>query len=485
MKKFVWGLMLMLLLVSAEWCVGEEAGDLRKRPVRVALTFDDGSKDHIEIAAPMLEERGWRGTFNLITDRIGDKGHLSWDDVKELICRGHEVVTHTKTHPNLVKLLKERGTDAVRREWAESRDAIVRNTGFAPRYACMPFGQENETIRTICREEGLEPFGRCRHNFGTGDEEKVGPWLEKCFSNGVVRVDAMCHGVTAGEGGGWHPFADRVAFAKYLDQIAALEKAGKVIVTDYAGMESDCALKAKVWPRHGIVSLSFDDRHMSSWRKAFPLFERYKAKATFFITGVISTNEIKFARRALAAGHEVGLHGRNHWNADKKLSEMGAAAYWTQEVEPQLSAFCAAGIPIRSYGYPNNRRDDRTDAFFMTNGFTRLRGNMSGVRSPNPHGSRRGDGKWMPITICDAMFVPAATFLNRQLVSCVCIGEKYGTDIDDVLSAVARAGERGELLALVSHGIKPGARGINAKTEWIEKILSSAAGAGVIVRGVR
>ena len=30
-------------------------------PLRVALTFDDSLKDHLLIAAPMLEERGWSG----------------------------------------------------------------------------------------------------------------------------------------------------------------------------------------------------------------------------------------------------------------------------------------------------------------------------------------------------------------------------------------------------------------------------------------
>ena len=57
-------------------------------PMRVTLTFDDSLKDHLLIAAPLLEERGWRGTFNLVTDWIGkDERHLTWDDVRELVRR--------------------------------------------------------------------------------------------------------------------------------------------------------------------------------------------------------------------------------------------------------------------------------------------------------------------------------------------------------------------------------------------------------------
>ena len=50
-------------------------------PLRVALTFDDSLKDHLLIAAPMLEERGWRGTFCIVTDWVGkDDMHLTWRD---------------------------------------------------------------------------------------------------------------------------------------------------------------------------------------------------------------------------------------------------------------------------------------------------------------------------------------------------------------------------------------------------------------------
>ena len=37
-------------------------------PLRVSLTFDDSLKDHLLVAAPLLEERGWRGTFCIVTD---------------------------------------------------------------------------------------------------------------------------------------------------------------------------------------------------------------------------------------------------------------------------------------------------------------------------------------------------------------------------------------------------------------------------------
>ena len=61
----------------------------------------------------MLEERGWRGTFNIVTDWIGkNEKFLTWEDVRELIRRGHEV-TRLKTED------ARRGT--TRRETEEIR----------------------------------------------------------------------------------------------------------------------------------------------------------------------------------------------------------------------------------------------------------------------------------------------------------------------------------------------------------------------------
>ena len=456
-------------------------------PMRVTLTFDDSLKDHLLIAAPLLEERGWRGTFNLVTDWVGkDERHLTWDDVRELVRRGHEVATHTKTHTDLVKLLAKQGEAAVRRELAESRDAIADATGFTPRYMCSPFMQQNDDTARLCREECLRQMLTCRMNFGKGAEGLTRQRIESCIAKGMLRLDVLHHGISAEDRGGWHPFRDRAAFKRHLDDLAALEREGKIVVTDYDGMASDCALKAAEWPRHGVLALSFDDRNMAAWERAFPIFEKYGASATFFICGSIGPDEVGFARRALSMGHEVGLHGLKHRNADVELEKRGAERYWAAEVVPQLSAFCAAGVPIRSFAYPNCRRNVATDKVFAAHGFTKLRGRIDGVTSPNPH-DPKGEklDKWRPVATSDEVFAPATRQMTALLIGNVIMGENYHTDIEDIMRAVRRAGERAETLSIVSHGIAPGAKGISMKTEWLERMLSEAAGCGVVVRGVR
>ena len=480
MRARTWGAaMLAALAVSCGAAEGRE-------PLRVTLTFDDNLKDHLLIAAPELEKRGWRGTFNIVTDRVGARENaLTWDDVRELVRRGHEITTHTKSHTNLVALLKAGRADLVRREFAESRDLIADKTGFAPRIMCSPYTAQNEETARICREEGLRQMSPVRRNFGEGSGDEVVKVVEDFLSCGEKRLDILHHGITV-QGRGWRPFKDRAEFVRHLDLIARLEKEGKVIVTDYDGMVSDCALKAKAWPRHGVIALSFDDKDIGGWTKALPLFRKYGAKTTFCMSGPIGSNEVAFVRRAMSEGHELALHGLHHMDADTSCAKLGAEAYWRQEMEPQLAACRAAGIPVRSFAYPNCRHSPESDALFAAHGFTRLRGSIPGVNGPQPYDPKGAKlDQWKPLATFDPLYSPAVSYLTERNIANVIMGESYHTDIADILASMKRAGERGELLSIVSHSIAPDAKGISMKTEWLEEMLAAASDLGVIVRGLR
>ena len=455
-----------------------------REPIRVALTFDDSLKDHLLIAAPMLEERGWRGTFCIVTDWVG-KGPktLTWDDVRELVRRGHEIATHTKTHGNLLALLKAGREDEVRREFLESAAKIQQETGIAPRFMFSPGVAQNEETARICREAGLRQADSFRCNFGSNNCDSVAKTINRLIDSGKRRVDILSHGVSQKDHGGWRSFPDRESFRRHLDAIAGLERQGKLIVTDYDGMVSDCRLKAKAWPHHGVIGLSFDDVSFDQWAAAFPLFAKYDARTTFFVIG---TNRIDFMKKALSAGHEIGSHGFSHMDAPPAVERHGEEWFWKTEMAPQLKALGDAGIPIRSYAYPNCRRTRQTDEMFFRHGISRLRGSDKSSPSPNPY-DPKGEklDKWSPVATADEKFIPAADFLSARLVMNVIMGESYHTDIEDIMRAMARAGERGEALFLVSHGISRDAKGISMKTEWLERMLSSADDLGVLVRGVR
>ena len=80
-----------------------------RRPI--ALTFDDGYRDFLTAAVPVLEPLGFTATMYLPTAFIGDrrchfKGRecLTWSEVAELKGKGFEFGSHTVSHPRLVDL---------------------------------------------------------------------------------------------------------------------------------------------------------------------------------------------------------------------------------------------------------------------------------------------------------------------------------------------------------------------------------------------
>ena len=230
----------------------------------------------------------------------------------------------------------------------------------------------------------------------------------------------------------------------------------------------------------GILLLSFDDRNFADWEKAIPLFEKYGAHATFFVSGEFDPPAVRTAKRLMAAGHTIGLHGQHHANAPEAIAEKGAERFLADEVTTVRRQCGVSYIPVRTYAYPNCRHDAASDEFLLKH-FDRLRAGLGKIRPYDPKGEKRADLK--PLATDDRVFFPVAELPSRRALNTLLVGEAYNTDIDDLVACVQRAGARKEVLVVASHGISPDARHINMKTEWLEKILAAAQASGVSVLG--
>lgn len=228
---------------------------------------------------------------------------------------------------------------------------------------------------------------------------------------------------------------------------------------------------------NGALIISFDDRNLADWERAIPLFDKYDAHATFFFTGRCEGDAARVLKKLSEHGHSIGLHGLKHLNADVAVAEKGGAAYWAGEISPQLDGCRSAGITVTSFAYPNCRRTDETDELFRTNGFRHVRGGQKGVAPYDPKGVKQEGLK--PIHTVDRAFFPVSELKTRFRLDTAIAGEAYHTDIEDILKCIRRCAERNEAFVLTSHGIHPDAKGINMKTEWLERILATASECGV------
>lgn len=138
----------------------------------VLITFDDGGSSAIQ-AAEILEEFGFYGHFQIVIDRVGDPGFLSWDEIKSLSKRGHVIGSHTMTHSNLLRASEEK----LRYELIESRKIIHDRLGQC-QHISIPYGGHNSKVLKEALQAGYpyvftsEPV---RHRFvDTGN--KIGRW---------------------------------------------------------------------------------------------------------------------------------------------------------------------------------------------------------------------------------------------------------------------------------------------------------------------
>jgi peptidoglycan/xylan/chitin deacetylase (PgdA/CDA1 family) len=91
------------------------------------------------------------------------------------------------------------------------------------------------------------------------------------------------------------------------------------------------------------ILLAFDDDYHESWERSFGLFDKFGARATFFVQG----RPLAFCKAALERGHDVGYHTINHLN----LSNVSRARF-LEECTAQIGIFRRVGIPLNSFAYP-------------------------------------------------------------------------------------------------------------------------------------
>ncbi len=70
----------------------------------VAITMDDGYSSVYHHAYPILRRYGVPATVFIVTSKVGDAGHVSWDEMAEMHENGIEFESHTVHHLDLTML---------------------------------------------------------------------------------------------------------------------------------------------------------------------------------------------------------------------------------------------------------------------------------------------------------------------------------------------------------------------------------------------
>jgi peptidoglycan/xylan/chitin deacetylase (PgdA/CDA1 family) len=138
----------------------------------LVVTFDDGFRNQLANAAPLLAELGISACFYLVTDLLSasreeaarfcrERLHLplpveplDWDSASNLLELGHEIGSHTRSHRVLTDLSRTELDDELR----HSKEELGRQ--LAPvRHLSVPYGERtrfSEQVADAARQAGYE-----------------------------------------------------------------------------------------------------------------------------------------------------------------------------------------------------------------------------------------------------------------------------------------------------------------------------------------
>ncbi|KAI5806397.1 chitin deacetylase-like protein [Peziza echinospora] len=156
------------------------------RPGTVALTFDDGPGPEMGKLVDILNAAGAKATFfvsGAVYGCIYDRAEF----VRKAFLTGHQVASHTWTHPDLTAL----NATTIKTEMKRTEQAIINIIGLKPTYMRPPFLATSDAMKKTIGDLGYKLVG-----VSTDSQD----WNNLTPAESMVRIEAG--GPTTPEGNG-------------------------------------------------------------------------------------------------------------------------------------------------------------------------------------------------------------------------------------------------------------------------------------------
>ncbi len=159
---------LQMWLIKILGFKGLSMGDLqpyltgKKQGKVVGITFDDGFKNNLTHALPILQKFGFTATNYIISHNIGGINHWDLDkgipenplmgenEVKQWANSGMEIGSHTRNHARLA----ESDIELATQEITKSKLDLENQFDCSVEHFCYPYGSYNDEIVAITKRAG-------------------------------------------------------------------------------------------------------------------------------------------------------------------------------------------------------------------------------------------------------------------------------------------------------------------------------------------
>ena len=119
--------------------------------LRPEITFDDGHISNLELAAPLLQSRGFTAQFFITVGWTGTKpGYMDWTQLRSLHAAGHSIGAHGWTHT----LLTHCSDQQLRTELNAARAELEDKLGTSITTMSLPGGRYNRRVIAACEQAG-------------------------------------------------------------------------------------------------------------------------------------------------------------------------------------------------------------------------------------------------------------------------------------------------------------------------------------------
>ena len=208
------------------------------RVAALSFTLDDNLRDQYDVAVPLLNKYGIRGTFFVISGRTAETNEevakknpgfgcgISWPQLRELAAQGHEIANHTWTHDVLIIAKdgkrEDLPADKLEEQIAKGYNAIKEKIGVAPLTFAAPGNALDEAVRAMAlkyhiavREKNMQRFGDWPPTGRTFTAEKANALVDAAIMKGGQMI-WMIHAINEGYNAVSSPdvFEDHLKYVK-------------------------------------------------------------------------------------------------------------------------------------------------------------------------------------------------------------------------------------------------------------------------------
>jgi len=143
----------------AEHKVSSNDVKIFREPI-VSVTFDDGWRSAATSAAPILAVHNIATTQYIITDKIGQPGYMTIDQLRAMKAAGHEIASHSTSHIPL----KSASGQVLDTELKKSKAVLLKNNLIDPKstHFSFPYG----SYSTHAVEVGQSEYATLRNSNG-------------------------------------------------------------------------------------------------------------------------------------------------------------------------------------------------------------------------------------------------------------------------------------------------------------------------------